>query len=102
MRKYNIFVSFEAGEEFTKLVYSFESIPEAIEYASQFVKNVNNLRTAIGVNKRLTDESWHILSDDEKISIDYDSLYNGYQVIDFDKLEKILVTKNSKTALMSR
>ena len=87
MRKYNIFVKFEIGEEFTKLYYSFDSIPEAIEYGSEFVKDVNKIRKAIGVNKELTEYSWYIVSDDEKFFINYEPEYRGYLVTDFDNMD---------------
>lgn len=87
MRKYNVFVKFESVPHFEKLYISFNDIPNAIEYAIEFIENVNKIRKVLGINKTLTSAHWYILSDDEKIFINYDSLYNGYLVTDFDNLD---------------
>ena len=101
MRKYNIFVKFESKPEFEKLHITCDDIPNAIESALEFIENVNNLRKLLGIKKQLTSAHWYILSDDVKIFINYDLLNKMFQIIDYDKLEKTLVSKHSITALKS-
>lgn len=91
MRKYNIFVKFEIVPEFEKLHITFNDIPNAIEYAIKFIEDVNNSRKVLGIKKNLTSSHWYILSDDEKIFINYDSEYKGYLVTDFDNLDNKVV-----------
>lgn len=91
MRKYNIFVKFESMPEFEKLYITFNDIPNAIEYALEFIENVNNVRKVLGIKKQLTSAHWYILSDDGGIFINYDPLYKGYLVTDFDNLDNKVV-----------
>lgn len=91
MRKYNIFVKFESMPEFEKLRAQFTDIPNAIEYALEFIEDVNKLRKAIGVNKKLSFNNWYILSDDENIFINYEPMYHGYLVTDFNNLDNKVV-----------